>query len=74
MLLRVSVPVRVPCAIGLKVTLTEQLAPAARVDPHVWVWLKSPVMLKFEMVSVALPVLVRVAVCAVLEEFKRCAA
>jgi hypothetical protein len=35
--LNVSVPLRAPFAVGLKVTLTEQFAPAAKVAPQVLV-------------------------------------
>ena len=38
----VSDPDREPTAAGLNVTLIEQLAPAARLAPHVLVWAKSP--------------------------------
>jgi len=34
----VIVPVRVPTAVGVKVTLMEQLAPAAREVPQLLVW------------------------------------
>ena len=34
----VMAPVRVPVAVGVKVTLMEQLAPAAREAPQVLVW------------------------------------
>ena len=34
----VSVPVRVPAAVGLKVTLIVQLAPLARDEPQLLVW------------------------------------
>ncbi|HXU22167.1 MAG TPA: hypothetical protein VN788_16420 [Verrucomicrobiae bacterium] len=33
-----TVPVRVPVAAGVKVTLSEQLVPAAREAPQVLVW------------------------------------
>ncbi len=60
------VPVRLPPAVGLKVTEIEQLAPALTVVPQVLVWEKSPLAVMPEMVSEALPVLVSVTVCAAL--------
>lgn len=54
----VSDPVRLPPADGLNVTPTEQFAPAARLEPQVFVWLKSPVAVIPEIDSVALPALV----------------
>jgi hypothetical protein len=60
------VPVRVPTAVGLKVTEMVQLAPALTEVPQVLVWEKSPLAVMLEMVSEALPVLVRVTVCAAL--------
>ena len=56
----VRVPLLVPAAVGLKVTLMVQEAPAATVEPQVLVWEKSPLVLIPETVSVALPMLVRV--------------
>lgn len=76
----VSVKVReaaaAPAAVGLKVTVTEQEALAARVAPHVFVCLKGVVvavpedvfalvMVMPEMVRALEPELVRVTVCAV---------
>jgi hypothetical protein len=60
------VPVLVPPAAGLKVTEMVQLAPALTVVPQVLVCEKSALAVMLEMVSEALPVLVRVAICAVL--------
>jgi len=60
------VPVLVPADTGLKVTEIVQLAPALTVVPQVLVWEKSPLVVMLETVSEALPVLVRVTVCAVL--------
>ena len=61
---------RVPAAVGLNVTLTVQLLPAARLARQVWVWEKSPLFVPVTamplMVSVAVPVLVRVTVCGAL--------
>jgi hypothetical protein len=60
-------PVRLPPADGLNVTLMEQLAPAARLEPQVFVWLKSPLAVILEIVSAALPALVSFTAWAVLE-------
>ena len=60
------VPVLVPPATGLKVTEMVQLAPALTVVPQVLVWEKSPLAVTLEMVSEALPVSVRVTLCAAL--------
>jgi hypothetical protein len=38
----VRVPVRAPVVVGVKVTLTVQVAPGASVVPQVFVWAKSP--------------------------------
>jgi hypothetical protein len=50
-------PVRVPVAVGLKVTAIVQLAPALMLPAQVLVWEKSPLAVIPEIVSVALPVL-----------------
>ena len=60
----VSVPVRLPAAVGVKVTEILQLAVAARLLPQVLVSAKSPVAAIEVMVSAAVPELVRVTVCA----------
>ena len=65
----VSVALRAPAAVGLKVTLKVQLAPAASVAgnaPQVFVWAKSPLVAMALIVSGALPLLVSVTVCAAL--------
>jgi hypothetical protein len=58
--------VRLPLAVGLKVTLMAQLLPAATELPHVLVWAKSPALVpvntRLVMLKVALPELLRVAV------------
>src|SRR5271157_522402 len=59
-------PVRVPPDAGLNVTEIAQLAPALTLAPQVLVWEKSPLAVMLETVSEALPVLVRVTVCAAL--------
>jgi hypothetical protein len=65
-----SEAVRVPEAEGVKVTLIVQLAPAATELPHVLVCAKSPALVPVTamlvMLKVALPVLRRVTVRAVL--------
>lgn len=62
---------RIPEAVGVKITLRVQLAPAARLVPQVLVWVKSPELLPFIVIPViargAVPLLDRVAVCGVLE-------
>lgn len=59
-------PVRCPFVVGLKVTVTVQLAPAARLVPQVVVRAKSPVVAMLLMVKEAFPVLLRVTGCAAL--------
>jgi hypothetical protein len=56
----VTDPVLVPAAVGLKVTLRVQLAPAATLEPQVLVWEKSPLTVKLVMRRVALPVFLSV--------------
>jgi hypothetical protein len=57
---------RLPLAVGVKVTLTVQLAPAASELPQVLVWAKSlalaPAIARLVMLNVALRLLVRVTV------------
>ena len=62
----VTEPKRLPAAVGVKVTLMMQLAPAATLAPQVLVWAKSPLAATFVMFKMALPVLVRVTVWGVL--------
>ena len=50
-----SVPVRVPLCVGLKVTLMVQLASAARLEPQVFVWLKSSFAAILAILSAILP-------------------
>src|SRR2546428_189104 len=61
---------RLPVAVGLKVTPIVQLVPAARLAPQVWVWVKSPLLVPVMamplMLSAAVPVLERVIDCAAL--------
>lgn len=56
----VSVPVRLPVAVGVKVTRIAQLLSAARVVPQLLVWLKSPVTAMPLMLRGAPPVFVNV--------------
>ena len=65
LLFKVSVPLTDPCAVGVKVTFTVQLAATTRVEPQLLVWLKPALVVKPEMESVAFPLLVMVIVCAV---------
>jgi hypothetical protein len=60
----VTEPDRIPVAVGVKVTLIEQFAPAASVVPQVFVWAKFPVLVIAEIVSGALPVFESVVVWA----------
>jgi hypothetical protein len=54
------VPVLVPPAVGLKVTLRVQLALTATLDPQSLVWEAPPPAAMLVMLSAAPPVLVRV--------------
>ncbi len=62
----VMAPVRVPVAVGVKVTLMVHLAPAATEMPQSLVCAKSPPATMLEIVSGALPVLVSLTGFAVL--------
>ena len=61
-----NVPVRVPDAVGVKVTLTVQEALAAMLAPQLLLWAKSPLVLTPEIEAAAEPVLVTVTDCAAL--------
>jgi hypothetical protein len=50
-----SIPVRLPAALGMKETSIVQLAPAARLEPQLWVSLKLPIAPIFVMVTAAVP-------------------
>ena len=50
-----NVPPRVPRCVALKVTLMVQLASAARLEPQVFVWLKSPLAAILAILSAILP-------------------
>jgi hypothetical protein len=58
----VSVPVCWPVVVGAKVTVTVQLAPGARGNEHVLVWVKGPDTVTPEIVTFPLPVLVMVTI------------
>ena len=62
----VIVPVREPVAVGVKVTLIVHDELAARLVPQVFVCEKSPLAAMLEIVSVALPGLLRVTLCGLL--------
>lgn len=62
----VSVPLRAPVAVGVKITLIVQAVPGATVAAQLLVWLKSPLATIAETLSMASPVLVRVTDCAAL--------
>ena len=53
-------PLREPLTVGVKVTLSVQLALAARLVPQVLVWEKSPLAVTLVILSVALPVFLSV--------------
>lgn len=56
----VIVPLREPMAVGVNVTLIVHDELAARLEPQVLVWEKSPLMAMLEIVSAVLPELERV--------------
>src|SRR5258708_19057470 len=66
-----SVPLRFPICVGLKVTLTVQLAPAANELPQVWVCAKSPASVPViaipQIVKLIVPTFVSVTVFAGLD-------
>jgi hypothetical protein len=64
--LTLKLPVRVPDAVGVNVTLMVQFPPAARELPQLLVSAKSPLAMMLLIVRVALPVLESVTVCAAL--------
>jgi len=63
---RVIAPLRVPVAVGVKVTEMVQEALTARLEPQRLVWAKSPEAAIAEIASAAVPLLVRVMVWAAL--------
>src|SRR5580698_4679781 len=56
----VSVPVRLPVAVGVSTTLMVQVDPAVNVAGQLLLWLKSPVICALPMLTDALPVFVTV--------------
>jgi hypothetical protein len=68
---RVIEPLRLPVAMGVKVTLMVQPPPALTELPHVFVWAKSP-LTPMARYSVTPPVLVRVMVCEPLAVPRTC--
>jgi hypothetical protein len=60
----VTDPYRLPLAVGVKVTLIVQFAPAATVVPHELACAKSPVAATLVMINDPLPLFVKVTVCA----------
>ena len=64
------VPGRLPTAVGVKVTLMEQLAPAAREAGQVLVWAYGALAAMLVMFSAAVPPLDNVTVCAALVVFR----
>ena len=62
----VTEPLRDPVAVGAKVTLIVHDELAARLVPQVFVCEKSPLAAMLEIVSVALPGLLRVTLCGLL--------
>jgi hypothetical protein len=58
----VKAPVLALAAVGLKVTVMVQLAPAARLGAQVLVSVKSPLVLMLVMLRVAVPVFLSVTV------------
>jgi hypothetical protein len=68
LLVMVRVPVRAPVVVGEKVTATWQLEPAEMAPlQELFDWVKSPVVVMFEIVTEAVPLLVRVMVWGALE-------
>ena len=65
--LTVSVPVRAPRAVGLKVMVMTQFRAAATELPQVLVWVKSPLVVMLLTLSAAVPVFVSVTVVVPLE-------
>jgi hypothetical protein len=61
-----SVPVTVLATVGVKVTLIVQLAPAATLEPQLFVWANGAAALMLVMVSAEPPVLRSVTACAAL--------
>lgn len=70
--------VRIPAAVGVKVTLMMQLSPGSTEEPQVLVWLKSPEWVPTIVISLtfkaAVPLLVSTTACAALAEPTACEA
>jgi hypothetical protein len=69
-----SVPLRAPATVGVKRTVTEQLAPAARLVPHVLLCEKPPVTVIEVIVKARVPEFVRLTTCPALDVPIVCAA
>jgi hypothetical protein len=73
-----TVALRAPEAVGVKVIVKVQLAEGATLDPHVFVWEKSPGLVPVNAIlvilSVAVPTLLSVTVWAALVVFTSCEA
>jgi energy-converting hydrogenase Eha subunit A len=59
----VTVPLRVPVVVGVKVTVIQQLPPAATDAPQLFVWAKSSVATMLETKRGPVPVLLRYTNC-----------
>jgi hypothetical protein len=59
----VSVPLSTPVVVGENATLSEQEPPPATLPTQLLVWLKLALVAMLEMVSAALPVLLKVTDC-----------
>lgn len=66
LLVMVSVPVRAPVAVGLKLTFSAQNPATPKPLPQLFVTEKSPVVTMLLMANAAVPVLVKLTLCAVL--------
>ena len=69
-----SAPEREPRTVGVKTTITEQLAPAARLVPQVLLSEKSPVAVIELIVKASVPEFVRLTTCPALDVPTVCAA
>jgi hypothetical protein len=55
--------VKSPSVVGANVTVMVQVAPAARLEPHVLIWVKGSATAIPSMLSLAEPVLLKVMAC-----------
>ena len=69
-----SVPVRVPAAVGVKVSMMVHVLPAPTLGPHIFVCAKSPDIAMELTAKSAFPELVSMTVCAALVEPTACVA